>query len=395
MPRTTTKKGKGRWAFGQKGKNRVWLYFSKRSGSLTLEWTESDGFRWSRRYRSLGHDDVERGREEAEDFAHKLRKGGGLRTGGIVTLGTLFDIYEREKLPSKGHSAVSHNKRAFKLFLRQWGEKRDVSTLSIREWDSYVKARRSGMLAPGGQGKPVRNRVIEQDLSLLMAVLNWATLAGDGEGGFLLERNPCKGFRKPREDNPSRPMFEEGCFDELAAPARVIDPRLALALILCNDTGHRLNSVRQIRWVDIDFEEKMIHWRADSDKMKREHKTPISCRTVAALIEERERQVRAGTAESHEGTGFVFPSPRTSNAPVDRSVFYRLWRRLRIAVPNAIPSGLGYHALRRKMASDLVLAPGAVVAAVGGWLDPKVAVSAYQRPSPQQMRDAIAQYRPA
>ena len=35
MPRTTTKKGKGRWAFGQKGKNRVSLYFAARSGALT------------------------------------------------------------------------------------------------------------------------------------------------------------------------------------------------------------------------------------------------------------------------------------------------------------------------------------------------------------------------
>ena len=45
--------------------------------------------------------------------------------------------------------------------------------------------------------------VTAYDLKFLLAVLNWATVAGDGEGGVLLERNPLKGL-------PSRARIHRG-----------------------------------------------------------------------------------------------------------------------------------------------------------------------------------------
>jgi len=49
--------------------------------------------------------------------------------------------------------------------------------------------------------------VLEHDLKLLTAVLNWATQAGDGRGGFLLERNPVRGLPIPREESPKRAIL--------------------------------------------------------------------------------------------------------------------------------------------------------------------------------------------
>ena len=97
--------------------------------------------------------DRERGKLEAEDRAEQLRRKGGIRTGDIVTLGALFELYEREVVPTKGTSAQEHNRRALPLFLRLWGAQREVASLSIREWRAYIGARRSGKLAPGRQWK--------------------------------------------------------------------------------------------------------------------------------------------------------------------------------------------------------------------------------------------------
>jgi hypothetical protein len=54
----------------------------------------------------------------------------------------------------------------------------------------------------------VGDRVIAYDLKWLLAVFNWATVAGNGQGGALLERNPqgAAGAAggEPRASGPDR-----------------------------------------------------------------------------------------------------------------------------------------------------------------------------------------------
>jgi integrase len=395
MPRTTTKQGRFRWATGHRGQNRVLLYASPRTGALTLEWFEGSLGQWTRRYRSLGHTDRERGKREAEDLAEQLRHRGGIRTGGIVTLGALFDIYEGEVTPTKGKSSQSHERRAFRLFLRFWGRQRDAASMNIRDWNAYITARRSGNLAPRDPGMPVRDRIIEQDLTLLMTVFNWATIASDSAGGYLLDRNPFRGFKRPREINVVRPMLAPGQYEALLEASRLIDPRLELALVLCNETGHRLNSVRQLEWRDVDLEQATVLWRTDSDKMKREHKTPLEDAAVAALKAERQRQLQLGRSLADVRIGYVFPAVQRPDRPLDRRVFYKRWKALRDRYGGALPPRAGFHSLRRKFASEWSDAPTALVAAAGGWVNPEVVVKVYQRPSVEQLRARFAQVRQA
>ena len=228
-----------------------------------------------------------------------------------------------------------------------------------------------------------------------MAILNWAAIANDNAGGYLLDRNPCKGFKRPRELNVARPMLAPGQYEELLAISSGIDPRLTLALIICNETGHRLNSVRQLEWRDIDLEQATIFWRADSDKMKRDHKTPLEAPAVVALKAERHRQLRQGRPLADVRTGFVFPATYRTDQPLERRMFYKLWKRLRGQFPESLPPRLGFHALRRKFASDWSDAPTALVAAAGGWVNPEVVVKVYQRPSVEQVRARFAQVRNA
>ena len=59
--------------------------------------------------------------------------------------------------------------------------------------------------SPGAEpNTSVRDRVIQQDLRLLLAIRNWATRASVGAGGVLLDRNPLKGLALPREEAPQR-----------------------------------------------------------------------------------------------------------------------------------------------------------------------------------------------
>ena len=88
------------------------------------------------------------------------------------------------------------------MFLDFFGRDRRPETLSQRDWDRFIQARRAGRA--GRSGQPVGNRTIAWDLTFLMTVLNWAARSRDEEGNLLLDSNPLKGLRKPREKNPNR-----------------------------------------------------------------------------------------------------------------------------------------------------------------------------------------------
>ena len=74
-----------------------------------------------------------------------------------------------------------------KMFLRFFGKHRKAKTLSQRDWDRFIRARRAGRA--GRSGKPAADRTIQQDLKLLLAILNWAARSRDEEGRLLLESN--------------------------------------------------------------------------------------------------------------------------------------------------------------------------------------------------------------
>ena len=94
-------------------------------------------------------------------------------------------------------------------------------------------------------------------------------MAGDGDGGVLLERNPCTGFPMPLEQSPKRPRISRERYKAMCAAARRVDPQFELALILAHETGHRISSIRQLVWADINWDQQLIRWRAEADKEER------------------------------------------------------------------------------------------------------------------------------
>jgi len=304
---------------------------------------------------------------------------------GPITLGRLFDTYLKEVSPRT--ASLKYHERASALFLAFFGRERCANTLSVRDVDAYVQERRSGRLAPSGRtGKPVRDRVLEQDITFLNTVLNWAVRAGDGEGQYLLRENPVRGAKIPREKNVRRPRLQPGEYEKLLAVAGKVSRLFELALVLCYETGHRLNSVRQLRWQDLDLsveKHETVRWVGERQKTKVEHTTPLTAEAVAAL-----KRYRARTAVI--GEGWVFPSPRSDGAAA-RELFYTWWEKAQVLAE--LPHSHGrFHKFRRHLATSLVPAPLAVVQALGGWESPHVVVKVYQQASIEQQRDALAQY---
>jgi integrase len=264
------------------------------------------------------------------------------------------------------------------------GDDRKATTLSRRDWDAFIQRRRQGSDGRPGKvrGKSVRDRVIAQNLKTIVAMLNWATMAGDGEGGYLLERNPFKGFPFPVETSPRRPQLSHEQYVALLKAAGAISPLFELALILAHETGHRIGSIRQLRWSDVDLEECRVRWRGENDKIGFEHITPLTKTAQAALVQARKDQAAIGDS-------WIFPAPGDPSEPVSRHLVRDWWERGEKAAEIVHQPGLGWHSLRRKFATELKHTPLKDLCHLGGWKEPQTVLKCYQQPDEVTMRQAL------
>jgi integrase len=365
------------WSYiaGEKGRNRVRVY--ERGGyGIWIDYRTEDG---SRERHSLGHADHQRAKLEADEIAARFSRAAA-RPAATVTLRTLFDIYEREVTPQKAPNTQAYDRRILPLFLKAFGTDRRPETLNRRDWDSYIQRRRCGQLAPANSsGEAVRDRVIEQDLKLLLAVLNWAERAGSNRGSYLLDRNPLKGLEIPKEQSPRRPILSGEQFLKLRAGAKSMSCRAELFAVLAWYTGHRSASIRQLRWSDIDLEGARIHWRGEVDKIGYDHWNPLH--PVAAEVLKLERSRVAAI-----GDGWVFD---VKGEPLSRQGVRSLWRR--IAEKAGIPDTErhGWHSCRRAFANGLRHASLRDLKDLGGWKSEQTVVSVYQQPSESAQREAL------
>ena len=204
---TSTRKGRQRYATGEKGRNRVCVFPDPKTGNYQIEWRENG----RRLTRSLKHRDWTKARQQADEFAANYVRPEPQQHRSSepepLTLEGLFDIYGCEVTPTKGERSQQHDKAALEMFLEFLGRDRDPATLSKRDWDRFIQDRRSGKVGPSG--RPAGDRTVERDLRFLFATLNWAAQSRDERGQLLLERNPLKGLKPPTEKNPTRVVLTE------------------------------------------------------------------------------------------------------------------------------------------------------------------------------------------
>lgn len=218
----------------------------------------------------------------------------------------------------------------------------------------------------GEEVPPIGDRQIEYDLKFLWAVLNWATKTGDDEGNLLLAKNPLREFVRardwPREKNPDRPSLTDGQYRQMLEAAASIDWRFEVALVLAHETGHRIGSIRNLRWSDLEVREGWVRWREENDKVEWEHLTPLTPDALSALR-------RAGSRRTDAEDGWVFPSPTDPGRPCSRNIMRDWWNAAQEAAGLGELPRLGWHSLRRKFANDLRHVPLKDLAALGGWKD--------------------------
>ena len=126
------------------------------------------------------------------------------------------------------------------------------------------------------------DRTIEYDLKFLLAVLNWAARSRDEEGRLLLESNPLRGLKTPKQKNPARVLLTDAEYEALLNVSLQMDWRFRVALVIVHETGHRIGAIRQLRWSDINMERRTIRWRAEHEKTGHEHRTPVTAEALDA-----------------------------------------------------------------------------------------------------------------
>ncbi len=377
---------KKRWSYsvGERGRNRVRLFEHPVTRSLFLEVYDA-----GRRQRvALKHRDRELGKAKAEELATKLRRGTPV-LGAELTLQVLFDNYLREVTPTKSPNTQQKDRQVARLFVDMFGGDRKVATLSRREWDAFIQRRRQGSDGRPGRvtGKPVRNRVIAQNLKTVMAAINWAMTMGDGQGGYMLDRNPFKGLPIPIEASPRRPMLSQSQYSTILEGAVAISPLFECALVIAHETGHRIGSIRLLRWSDVDLEGGRVRWRGENDKIGFEHSTPLTDNAIEAF-----RRARAfGQAI---GEAWVFPSPEDHSVPASRHLMRDWWQRGEVLAGIVHQPGLGWHSLRRKFATELKATPLKDLCQLGGWKEPQTVLKSYQQPDDWTMRSALLTRKP-
>ncbi|MCZ6714751.1 MAG: tyrosine-type recombinase/integrase [Deltaproteobacteria bacterium] len=383
MARTTKK----RWSYlsGEKGRNRVRAY-ERASGALMMEFRD----RGLRKRIALDHRDRDRAKRQADEAASRLAKTEvpGAEKPKERTLGELFEMYLGEVTPKKSDGVQRFDKAAAERLNECLGRNRKPSQLSKREWDLFIQERQSGRLT----GRIVGARTVARDLKFLSAVLNWATLASDGRGGALLDRNPLKGLPIPKERNPRRPVMT----DELRRGLTGHSPswQFALALLLERETLRRNSSIRRLRWSDVDLEQETVRWRAEFDKAGRENVTPLTHAAVAAL---------RGAPSRGIGDAPVFPSAADQSKPTPRGTFQVWLRRAKARWVKATADGerptlrekvwgVGFHSEKRAGVRDPLFRalPHAIQEAWAG-TSYEVLRDVYDQVTPKDIRAAIRQ----
>ncbi len=374
-----TKRKRRSYGAGEWGRNRVRVFPDPKTGLFQIEWRENG----RRLTRSLGHRDWVRAKKQADQFAAGFidaPNGKAEAEPEPLTLETLFEIYGEEVTPTKAEASQRADRAATRMFLGFFGRGRKPSTLSRRDWDRFIRARRAGKV--GASGKPVSDATIEHDLKFLIAVFNWAAKSKDEEGRLLLGSNPLKGLKTPTEKNPTRVVLAEEEYQALLGVSREVDWRFHVALVLAHETGHRIGAIRHLRWSDIDLEARAIRWRAEHEKTGYEHRTPMTVEAVSVLEEARERSPGIEVAP-------VLPAPRDPSRCAGRTLARFWWNRAQKLAGLEPKRGRGWHSLRRKFASDLMDQPLKVLCDLGGWKTAKTVLQCYQRADEGQLRKAL------
>ena len=139
------------------------------------------------RSRSLGRVDWSAAIQHAEEQVARLRLGLDEMRAGVPTLRRVSLLYRHFRTPDKTPAVRLEDDRQIEMWRGVLGPDFDLSKLSRRQWDVFIRLRRTGAIDPRGnpnekKRKPVGDRTIERDLCFLRALCRWACDFRDDAG---------------------------------------------------------------------------------------------------------------------------------------------------------------------------------------------------------------------
>lgn len=386
----------------------MWSYKAGEWGATVTVFERTPGGKLHARWWSNGRNQVvtlgHRSQSRAKRWAHQ--KADELNEGvddSHATLERIFRLYQQNRSTKKSDTEEKADERRIELFGTYFGHNRRVGSpgdgISLREWEAFVDDRRSGRIDGRAReaegGRPVSDRTVEADLRWFVSVLNWA-VRWRVKGHYLLSENPVRGFPIPKERNPHRPVASEERFErllevseqvmmELRRTGRRTQARSYLKeiLILANDTARRISAICKLEWKDVLFDvppSGAIRWPRDTDKEGKDRISPLTERAREALLVLR---------EEWPDSRYVFSAPGLRDQPLHRN---RADHWLRKAEALAGLERMGWHAFRRKWASERMGVPGAAQA--GGWENDRTMQASYQHPDWELLVDAVNNSKP-
>ena len=139
-------------------------------------------------------------------------------------------------------------------------------------------------------------------------------------------------------EEPDPSSAHSGEYEALLRVARDVDWRFRVALVLAQETGHRIGAIRQLWWSNIDLEGRTIRWRGEYEKTGYEHQTPANPEALSILEEVPRKNPGSGDAP-------LLPTREDPSKCVSRSLARDWWRKGQELAALEPARGRGWHSL--------------------------------------------------
>lgn len=233
---------------------------------------------------------------------------------------------------------------------------------------------------------------IGADVIFLNSVLNWGSTVKLANGDYLLPRNPVKGYQRPKNPNPKRPLVSYDRYKKVLGKADEVDPQRLFRpfLVLVESLGWRVSALCATKASDLDLKKTKtapygrIHKRGETDKEGADEWVPLSKEARAAIDMLRKRNPVIGDQ-------YLFPAPKARGKPWSRWHARDLLERAEAEAELDPVDGGDFHPYRRKWATERKSLPLTDVMAAGGWRDRRSLETSYMQADEATMYEVMAE----
>ena len=168
------------------------------------------------------------------------------------------------------------------------------------------------VLRPIWNDKPATAQRVRQRIKVVMMTVMaydetiMSNPAGEGIDGVLKSWTPAR-----RTVNHHRAVAADDVADVLDIVARGSSKAVSLCLRFLVLTAARSKEAREARWTEIDFDAAVWNLPAERMKAGKAHRVPLSAQALGVLL---------AAKALDDGSGYIFPSPQTTERSTGRPI---------------------------------------------------------------------------